>query len=126
MRAAHASPSGPRAGAGDGEEVGMALMSVTVTVTFSDLVVWLIVGALAGVVIGQAMAGRLLPIIGDLIVGALGGLLLNLIVGYFLDLGPYGLLGRIVVAIIGAAILIAIAHATRVSDRYPFRRRATI
>jgi uncharacterized membrane protein YeaQ/YmgE (transglycosylase-associated protein family) len=104
----------------------MALMAVTVTVTLSDLVVWLIIGALAGVVIGQAIAGRLLQIIGDLIVGALGALLLNLIVGYFLDLGPYGLLGRIVVSIIGAAILIAIAHATRVGDRYPFRRRATI
>jgi hypothetical protein len=36
----------------------MALLAVSVSVTLSDVVVWLIIGALAGIVVGQAMAGR--------------------------------------------------------------------
>lgn len=100
----------------------MALLAVSVSFTVSDLVLWLIIGALAGIVFGQALAGRLLEIVGDLAVGALGALLLNLLIGYVFNIGQYGLNGRIVVSILGAAILIAVAHMTRLSDRYPYRR----
>ena len=101
----------------------MALLAVSVSVTLSDVVVWLIIGALAGIVVGQAMAGRLLFVIGDLIVGALGALLANLVVGYIVNMGPYGLTGRIIVSIIGAVILIAITHLTPLRNRYPSYRR---
>ena len=100
----------------------MALLAVSVSFTVSDLVLWLIVGALAGIVFGQAIACRLLEIVGDLVVGALGALLLNLLIGYLLNIGQYGLNGRIIVSIIGAAILIGVAHMTRLRDRYPSRR----
>jgi uncharacterized membrane protein YeaQ/YmgE (transglycosylase-associated protein family) len=101
----------------------MALLAVSVTITLSDVVVWLIIGALAGIVLGQAMAGQLLLVIGDLIVGALGALLANLVVGYVVNMGPYGLTGRIIVSIIGAIILIAIMHLTPLRSRYPSYRR---
>ena len=104
----------------------MMLADVSVSLTFSDVVLWAIIGALAGIVVGQAIVGRLIGVLGDLIVGALGALLANFLIGYVFNIAQYGLNGRIIVSIIGAVILIAIAHATPIHNRYPdryYRRR---
>ncbi len=72
------------------------------------LLMWLIVGAVAGWLAGQFMSGSGFGLIGDIVVGLIGAV----IGGYlFSTLAPgssVGLLGSILVAFVGAIILLAV------------------
>ncbi len=78
------------------------------------LISWLVVGLIAGWLAGMVMRGGGYGLIGDIIVGIIGGLL-----GGFLASAVFGIpdpmtgvnLTSIVVAFIGAVILIAILRA---------------
>src|SRR5579859_7403559 len=75
------------------------------------LLMWLVVGLVAGFLASRIMRGGGYGIIGDIVVGIIGAFLGGWLSG-FLGFGDtYGLIGSIVIALIGACILLAILHA---------------
>ena len=88
----------------------MALASLTIT--FSDLALQIIAGALAAGTVGRAFRGGGFGILGDLLIGAIGAILANFVVGYFglFDITRYGLIGQLIVAVIGAIIVVVIVR----------------
>ncbi len=80
-----------------------------------SIIAWLVVGLLAGWIANMIMRGGAGGLIGDLIIGVVGAMLGGFIIG-LLTGGDY-LTGinftTIIVAIIGACVLIAIIRAIR-------------
>ena len=75
------------------------------------LLTWIIVGLIAGFLVGQVMRGGGYGLIGDIIVGVLGGMLGGWIGTTFLgiDMGVSGInLQSILVAFAGAVLLILV------------------
>jgi uncharacterized membrane protein YeaQ/YmgE (transglycosylase-associated protein family) len=84
--------------------------------TFADIVLepggifaWLVVGLIAGWLAGLVMKGGGFGLIGDMIVGLLGAVIGGLLFGQFTTGTPH-LLGSILVAFIGACLLIALVR----------------
>jgi uncharacterized membrane protein YeaQ/YmgE (transglycosylase-associated protein family) len=81
--------------------------------TIEAIVVWVIVGAIAGWLAGQVVKGSGFGLIGDIIVGIIGAV----IAGWLLPrLGIYigaGIIGQIIEAFIGAVILLIILRLVR-------------
>lgn len=79
-------------------------------VTLSGVIWWLVVGLIAGVLASLVMRGGGYGIVGDIIVGLIGafigGFLMSLI-----GLGGGGFVWTVIVAFIGACILIALLRA---------------
>lgn len=77
------------------------------------LIIWLIVGAIAGWLAGQVVRGGGFGLIGDIVVGIVGAL----IAGWLLPrLGIFiasGIIGAIIDAFIGAVILLLIIRLVR-------------
>jgi uncharacterized membrane protein YeaQ/YmgE (transglycosylase-associated protein family) len=76
------------------------------------ILVWIIIGILAGWLTGLVMRGRGYGLIGDLVIGLLGGLLGGWLFG-FLGVAPTSWLGEILVAFVGGVVLVAIARVLR-------------
>jgi len=77
------------------------------------LILALIIGAIAGFLAGKFMSGRGFGLIGDTVIGLIGGLIGDLLFG-LLGLQANGsILGELIVAFIGACILLAIAKAIK-------------
>ena len=76
--------------------------------TIEALVIWLVIGAVAGWAAGQIMKGYGFGLIGNIVVGIVGAL----IAGWLfprLEVGlPFGMIGEILSAAIGAVILLVI------------------
>jgi uncharacterized membrane protein YeaQ/YmgE (transglycosylase-associated protein family) len=73
------------------------------------IVAWLVVGLVAGFLAGKVMKGSGYGIIGDLILGLVGAFLGGLLFGSFAH-AEYALIGSIIVAFVGACLLIAIVR----------------
>jgi uncharacterized membrane protein YeaQ/YmgE (transglycosylase-associated protein family) len=88
------------------------MIIAALTVTFSDLVLQIIAGAVAAAATGRAMRGGGFGLFGDLLFGILGAIGANFVVSYFglFDLVRFGLIGEIIVAIIGAVLLVVLVH----------------
>jgi len=71
---------------------------------------WLFVGLLAGWLAGLAMSGGGYGMIRDILLGLIGAVIGGFVSGLFIH-GDAGFMGSIVVAFIGACILIAISRA---------------
>ncbi len=71
------------------------------------LVIFLAIGAVAGWLAGTLMKGGGFGLIGNIIVGILGAVVGGFVFG-FLGISAGGLIGSIVMATVGAAILLAI------------------
>ena len=69
----------------------------------------LIVGLIAGALAGTVMKGSGYGIVADIVVGLIGAFVGGLVVGFFVDTAE-GFWGSIVVAFIGACLLIAIVR----------------
>jgi len=82
------------------------------TVTFNDLALQIIAGAIAAGLTGRALRGGGFGILGDLVIGVVGAIIANFVVGYFalFNLTQFGLMGEIIVAIIGAILLVVLVH----------------
>jgi uncharacterized membrane protein YeaQ/YmgE (transglycosylase-associated protein family) len=76
------------------------------------LLVWIIVGLVAGFLASHFVKGAGYGLIGDLVVGLLGAVLGGFLVGFFVHT-TVGLLGSIVVAFIGAVVLLFIVRTVR-------------
>jgi uncharacterized membrane protein YeaQ/YmgE (transglycosylase-associated protein family) len=69
------------------------------------LLVWIIVGLVAGFLASRFVKGGGYGLLGDLVVGLLGAVIGGFVVGLFVH-ATVGLVGSIVVAFIGAVILL--------------------
>jgi uncharacterized membrane protein YeaQ/YmgE (transglycosylase-associated protein family) len=78
-----------------------------ILLTPSGVIVWLLVGLIAGWLAGQVMKGGGYGVVGDIVVGLIGAVLGGLLFG-MIGTGDAGLLGSILVAFLGACILIAV------------------
>ena len=80
------------------------------------LLVWIIVGLVAGFLASHFVKGGGYGLIGDLIVGLLGAVVGGFLIGFFVHT-TVGLLGSIVVAFIGAVILLFVVRQLTGSSR---------
>jgi uncharacterized membrane protein YeaQ/YmgE (transglycosylase-associated protein family) len=74
------------------------------------LITWLFLGLIAGWLAGLVMKGSGYGLIGDLLFGLIGALVGGFLFGMLVE-GDYGFWGSMVVAFLGACILIAIVRA---------------
>jgi uncharacterized membrane protein YeaQ/YmgE (transglycosylase-associated protein family) len=73
------------------------------------VITWLVVGLIAGFLAGKVMRGAGYGLIGDIVVGLIGALLGGFLFGLVVT-GDAGFWGSIVVAFIGACVLIVIVR----------------
>ena len=74
------------------------------------LIVWIVVGLIAGWAAGKIMKGSGYGVLGDIVLGILGGIIGGWILG---ALGLYsggGLIPSILTAIVGAVVLVALVR----------------
>ena len=92
----------------------MVLVTIVLALAFTldplSIVLWLLIGLVAGFLASRVMRGGGYGVVGDIVVGLIGALIGGFLAG-LLGLGQFGLIGSIIVAFIGACILIAILHA---------------
>ncbi len=84
----------------------MAITYAALVLTPGGIISWLVVGLIAGWLAGVVMKGGGYGLFGDLILGLIGSFLGGLLVGFFVE-GSAQFWGSIVVAFIGACVLIA-------------------
>jgi uncharacterized membrane protein YeaQ/YmgE (transglycosylase-associated protein family) len=72
------------------------------------LIAWLIIGLIAGALAGRLVEGRGLGCLADLVVGVAGAVIGGVILDQLEPNLRFGFLGSIVVAFIGACILLAV------------------
>lgn len=88
------------------------------SIDIGQLIVWLIIGSLAGFLAGQVVRGRGFGVLGNMVIGLVGALIGGLIFE-LLNIEISGLptftfsLADLVVAFFGALILIALARVVR-------------
>jgi len=78
---------------------------------------WIIVGLIAGALAGMVMRGGGFGIVGDIVVGILGAIIGGFLAG-LLGIGSSNIIVSIIIAFIGACILIAILRAVSGSGRF--------
>jgi uncharacterized membrane protein YeaQ/YmgE (transglycosylase-associated protein family) len=67
---------------------------------------WLVIGLIAGAVAGRLVRGRGYGCLVDVIVGVIGAFIGGLVVSVFVSDQAYGFIGSLVVATLGAVILL--------------------
>ena len=72
--------------------------------TVTDLIIFLVIGAVAGWLAGQIMKGGGFGLVGDIIVGVIGSLIGGWLFGVF-GVAVGGLIGSIIAAVVGAIML---------------------
>jgi uncharacterized membrane protein YeaQ/YmgE (transglycosylase-associated protein family) len=74
------------------------------------LIIWLVIGAVAGWLAGQIMAGGGFGLIGDIIVGIVGAVVAGWLLPRIGILIGGGILGEIINALIGAIIVLFVVR----------------
>src|SRR5512142_2788408 len=82
--------------------------------TLESLVIWIIVGGIAGLLAEAVVRGVGVGLVGAILVGILGAVIGGWLFG-LLGIAVGGLLGEILVAFVGAVILLLIARASHLS-----------
>ena len=72
------------------------------------LVTWLIIGGIAGALAGRLVEGRGLGCLANVVVGIAGAVIGGAIFDHLEPNASYGVLGSIVLAFIGASLLLAV------------------
>jgi uncharacterized membrane protein YeaQ/YmgE (transglycosylase-associated protein family) len=70
-------------------------------------IAWIIVGLVSGAIAARVVAGRGFGCIADIVVGVAGAIIGGFVLGLLGVSGTFGFWGSIVVAFIGAAVLLA-------------------
>jgi uncharacterized membrane protein YeaQ/YmgE (transglycosylase-associated protein family) len=70
-----------------------------------SLIMFLVIGALAGWLAGQLMKGSGFGLVGNIIVGIIGAMIGGFLFG-MLGISAGGLIGSLITAVIGAAVLL--------------------
>jgi uncharacterized membrane protein YeaQ/YmgE (transglycosylase-associated protein family) len=79
--------------------------------TVTSLLIWILIGAVAGWLAGQIVKGGGFGMLGDIIIGMIGAVIGGWLLGGIIVIG--GLIGSIVLATLGAVILIVIIRVLR-------------
>jgi len=87
----------------------MGFSYAAILLTPGGVISWLVVGLIAGWLAGLVMKGGGYGVLGDIIVGLIGSFLGGLLMGIFVE-GSAQFWGSIVVAFIGACVLIALVR----------------
>jgi uncharacterized membrane protein YeaQ/YmgE (transglycosylase-associated protein family) len=74
------------------------------------IIAWLVVGLIAGWLAGLMMKGSGYGVLGDIVVGLIGAFLGGLLLSFFVE-GAAGFWGSILVAFVGACVLIFLVRA---------------
>jgi uncharacterized membrane protein YeaQ/YmgE (transglycosylase-associated protein family) len=82
------------------------------------LIVFIILGAIAGWLAGKIMSGHGYGVIWDIVIGIVGAFIGGFLFSLIFGTQPTGLVISFIVAVIGACILVAILHLVR---REPIR-----
>lgn len=77
-----------------------------------NIIIWIVVGVIAGWLTGLVMKGRGYGLLGDLVIGLIGGLVGGWLFG-FMGLSASGWLGQILVSFVGGVVLVAIVRLLR-------------
>jgi uncharacterized membrane protein YeaQ/YmgE (transglycosylase-associated protein family) len=77
--------------------------------TVESLVIFLLIGAVAGWIAGQVVKGGGFGLVGDIVVGIIGAFVAGLLLPR-LGLGLTGIVGSIIFAAIGAIILLVVVR----------------
>jgi uncharacterized membrane protein YeaQ/YmgE (transglycosylase-associated protein family) len=88
----------------------MGSMCFAIVLSPGGIISWLVVGLIAGWLAGLMMKGSGYGIVGDIIVGLIGAFLGGLIMSFFVE-GAAGFGGSILVALVGACVLIFLVRA---------------
>ena len=91
--------------------MALATLVLGFTLNPGNILVWLLVGLIAGFLASVVMRGGGYGILGDIIVGLVGAFIGGLLAGLLFPSASFGFVGSIIVAFIGACILIAILRA---------------
>jgi uncharacterized membrane protein YeaQ/YmgE (transglycosylase-associated protein family) len=82
----------------------MHLADLTVNFTLNDLTIWIIAGAVGGLVTGQLMKNKGKLILADLFFGIVGGLIGVFVIGQLMHADQYGLAGKSLLALAGGVL----------------------
>jgi uncharacterized membrane protein YeaQ/YmgE (transglycosylase-associated protein family) len=93
------------------ETMIVATVVFAATLEPGGLLMWLLVGLVAGFLASRVMRGGGYGLIGDIVVGVLGAFLGGWVSNLLGMGGSYGLIGSIVIAFIGACLLLALLRA---------------
>jgi uncharacterized membrane protein YeaQ/YmgE (transglycosylase-associated protein family) len=75
------------------------------------LVIWLLIGLIAGFIASRIMRGGSSGCVGNILLGLIGAFIGGLLTNILIPNANFGFIGSIIVSIIGACILITIMHA---------------
>jgi uncharacterized membrane protein YeaQ/YmgE (transglycosylase-associated protein family) len=97
------------------EELHMLIATLVLAAALNPggLVLWLILGLIAGFLASRIMGAGGYGLVGDIIVGIIGAFIGGLLANLLIPDANFGFWGSLIVAIIGACILIAILRAVR-------------
>lgn len=83
------------------------LLASNVNLDPGSWIAWIIVGLVSGAIAARVVAGRGFGCIADIVVGVAGAIIGGFVLGLLGVSGTFGFWGSIVVAFIGAAVLLA-------------------
>jgi uncharacterized membrane protein YeaQ/YmgE (transglycosylase-associated protein family) len=86
------------------------LVLADISLNLSNVLWWLVVGLIAGFLASLVMRGGGYGIVGDIVVGIIGAFIGGFLAS-LVGIGAGGFIGTIIIAFIGACILIAILRA---------------
>ena len=72
-----------------------------------SLVVWILIGLIAGWLAGELTKGSGFGLIGNIVIGIIGAVLGGIVLG-LVGIDPGGFIGEVIQAIIGALVLLAL------------------
>lgn len=81
-------------------------------IQLGTLVIWLLIGLIAGWLAGELTKGSGFGLIGNIIIGVIGAVLGGIVLG-LIGIDPGGFVGEVVQAVIGALFLLALISIVR-------------
>ena len=81
-------------------------------ITLESLVIWALIGLIAGWLAGEIMKGSGFGLVGNIVIGIIGAILGGLLLG-LVGVDPGGFVGEVVQALIGALVLLALLRTVR-------------
>lgn len=92
--------------------IAAAFLASRLNLEPGSLLAWLVVGLIAGAIASRVVAGRGFGCLADIVVGVAGALIGGYLLGALFGVtGTVGFFGSIIVAFLGAAILLALLKA---------------
>lgn len=100
--------------------------NITLQLNLDDLLIWVLVGLVAGFIASRVMLGHGVGLLADIVIGILGAIVGNLIAdvaGFRVAVAGHPIISQIVMALFGAVILLLVFRLLGLSGR---RRRVAL